>query len=371
LKSGLLGILRGGLQGFAQTGSFAGALGGAISGGVGGAVHPQWDEELKRVAAVYQQRGKVAQALEIEKELGQLDEMDARAQAARAKGSPDAQVIKSRSQALGEAARRLRLMGGVYMPGKDTALDAIVGQYGLSPKQKGAGGLNAQALKVVDGNLTYTTMVDGQPTPVVLWSAGMSKSDRERNAIALAGVNAQRARNGEVPLMLSEDLQGSPDTTNPTDGTTEQTPQAQAPTTYTGPRGPGAAPPVSNPSTAPAPAVGSSVLTPVPGAKPTAPLGGRYGSSGRRSGRASSSSRSDSIGDSLEARDAARYTQEAANARAQAQSARARGEDDVAQSWETAAQTADENARKVGRRRGAAQKNTPAPKKGDPLGILD
>jgi hypothetical protein len=77
VKSGLLNALRGFLQGFSQTRSLAGGIGGAISGGVMGAWHSDWDEQMKHVAKVSEQQDKVSQALAIEKELANLDHLQA------------------------------------------------------------------------------------------------------------------------------------------------------------------------------------------------------------------------------------------------------------------------------------------------------
>ena len=169
-------------------------------------------------------------------------------------------------------------------------------------------------------------------------------------AIELESENRKRAIDGLPPLKFNEaDAQNappsSPQSSTPAPSTT--TPQA---------------PPSTSPSSA------SPVLVP----SSTQPLPVTRNQSRRSSGRRESSGQTsiDQIGESLEARDAARYSQEAANNRAQAAQARARGEDDAAAQYEAAARVADENARKVGQRRGRSS-TQPAPKKGDPLGILD
>lgn len=367
-KQSLLGsIARNALRGFA-----AGGPGGAIFGSIMGAT-PQGrmskDQNWKDVALAGVKQQIQEQSAEQMRQ-AQLDHLNAETQALNAKNSSDGQTARTRSQALGEAARRLRMMGGTYTPGRDAQLDVIVNQYGLAPKQRGAGGFNPQNVKVIGNQMVYVENVDGKPTPVVIYSNDeLTPQERTRNAIALEGVNAQRARNGQAPLMIAPEVDAptsQPAMTNTTSSPSQpqsQPPQPQSPQTNTSPA------PVQ-PSGGQRP-----VLVPVPGG--SAPPASRRGGRGNNSRAARSStgyqSRSQEIGASLESRDAARYTQEAANARAQAAAARSRGEDDVAASWEAAASTADENARKVGTRQstGARTSTQTVPKKGDPLGILD
>jgi hypothetical protein len=353
----------------AARGFAAGGPGGAIVGAVTGAT-PQGrllsDQNWKRVALSGVYQNLKAQSDEQMKQ-AKLNHLNAETQALNARGSQDGQTARTRSQALGEAARRLRMMGGTYQPGKDAQLDAIVQQYGLAPKQRGAGGFNSQNIKVVGNQMVYVENVDGKPTPVVIYSNDeLTPQERTRNAIALESVNAQRARNGQAALMISEDAD-APGQATAQPPTSQAQPGAQS----AGPPGAGQTtpPPATTAAPVTAPQTRAPVLTPVPGAKPPVMNNGRHRQRSY-SRAASGGQKSDQIGASLEARDAARYSQEAVNARAQAAAARARGEDDVAASWEQAARTADENARKVGSRRGSRQ-STPQPKKNDPLGILD
>lgn len=355
-----MSALRGFLQGVAQTGSLAGGLGGAISGGVSGAIHPQWRAELERIAQIHKQQGKVDQALKIEKELTQLDALDARTEAARQKNSPD----KTRAQMFRELTQRIRIGGGHLNPA-DPEQARLMRDLNITAA-RGGGGFNAQRVKVIRGadgqdRLVYLDFKDGEIAPRYLdveGNAGAPLSERDRKllAIELERENRERALDGLPPLKFDDD----------------------APSTYTGPKPPSEntqtqqTAPTSTTSQPPAQST-SPVLVPS-GAQPekvNPVFGNRRHAGGYRGNRASrGGSRRDEIGASLEARDAARYQQEAVNARAQAAAARSRGEDDVAASWEAAARTADENARKVGNRRGGRQ-STPQPKKNDPLGILD
>lgn len=170
-------------------------------------------------------------------------------------------------------------MGGTYTPSKDQTLDALVSQLGLSPKRPSSGGFNPQKLRTVGGNLVYVEHPD--LPPVVLYTAGMSEAERQRNAIALEQVNAYRKRNGDVPLVFASDLEAAPAAATeapqsapapsvqpapPKSGVTlEPQPQATAAPTNTQPRSP--------------------VLVPQPGAKPplARPSYGRARSTGRAS----------------------------------------------------------------------------------------
>jgi hypothetical protein len=336
LKSGLLSALRGFLQGVARTGSLAGGIGGAATAGIYGAVHPAYDEEMKQAAEVLKERGKLGEALQIEKELAGLDVMGARAAASRAKASPDVLASASHTAKMRDMTARLRAMGGTYTKGKDKVLDSLVTELGVSPKRGGTAGFNPAKVKVVGGNLVYVESPD--LPPVVLYSSGMSEADRQRNAIALEQVNNSRTRLGLPPLMFAADLpeeggQSTPGSTRaPTSNNITVSPSQRIPPAPPASRARMARPPAGQPA--------SSVLAPVPGAKAPAVTGvyGRRGGNGRLSrragnGSAGGTSKADQIGNTV----SLGSIKDVENARTAAEAARQRGEDGLANQYDAQA----------------------------------
>lgn len=382
LRSTFLGILRGALEGFAQTGSFAGALGGAMSGGLRGGIHPEWDEELKRVAKLSEQQGKVARALAIEKELSSLDHMQAQTDAMRDRAANGGQTpTQVRSAAKQRLQLRAKQNGGTLDP-NDPETKADLATLGINnlPTSKRKG-INAAAIQQsrYDNNFYYPVFDDqqgkyvmrrldlesGQMQPITEGEGQRLEYDRLENNRRVAEFVARYGRE-------AAEAAGMKIIPDPNDESGAVTPPGPAP--YTGPKFNPNPAPVSAPPAQPSPqGTPPPTPTPKPSGIPTdmyvgPPVGRRAAGRHRRS--ASGASRGDAIGESLEQRDAARYAQEAATARANAEAARARGEDSVAARWDEAARVADANARNVGSRRGGRSAQ-PAPKKGDPLGILD
>ncbi|HKC62662.1 MAG TPA: 5'-nucleotidase C-terminal domain-containing protein, partial [Pyrinomonadaceae bacterium] len=282
LKSGLLSALRLGLQGLAS-GGLAGGAGAALTGFVGGVVHPSLDEHLKQASEILKQRGKLGEALSIEKELSSIDEMQARADAAREKNSPDAQATKTRMQMLGELARRVRIAGGHLNP-NDPEQAALMQKLNISAPSGGS--FNPQRVKVVRGadgqdRLVYVDYKDGQIAPRYLDVSGnpgatLSERDQKMLAIELEHENRERALDGLPPLKFNDEesaatpptsLPPSSSTPSATPASTTQ-PQTQQPIS---PQSPQATPPSTRPVLVPSGAK----------AEPVNPVFGR----GRRGGR--------------------------------------------------------------------------------------
>jgi hypothetical protein len=320
------------------------------AGGIvfGTALHPSIDEEMarehdlpiaeraldeagKRLDGTIDRRSKLAAA---------------RLKETQASGYPDVQDAKQHAQKLREVATRLRVMGGTYTPNKDKVLDSLVEELGASPK-RGGSGFNAQRLKVVGGNLVYVEHPD--LPPVVLYTAGMSEADHQRNAVALEQVNTYRYRQGLPPLMFTSDL-------------SDDLPVAPPPLgSFVGDR-----PAPAVPAAAPAPVVGapaSPVLSPIPGAKvPPAQTyyGGRGGGGRHRSGGSGSGTPSGAGGlDKYEESALRKAENDSAQSRARAATARSRGDDAEADAHDEAARVADETAAKL-RQKGGITASAPA-----------
>lgn len=205
LKSGFLSALRLGLQGLAQ-GGVGGGIGAALTGFVGGMVHPELDEHLKQAAEILKQRGKLGQALAIEKELSGIDELQARSEAMREKNSPEGQAAKSTKDMLGELRRRMIISGG-KLNSRDQRAMELAGKLGIDTSGGGGKrGLNPQNIKPVGSDLVYVENVDGKPVAIKIYSAsGMTEAEKRRQAIDIARLNEQRSRDGLEPLDFPED----------------------------------------------------------------------------------------------------------------------------------------------------------------------
>jgi hypothetical protein len=270
LWGALLGLLRGG-------------IGGAIGGGLVGVFKPDFDEKLKRVQDIAKARNDVDAVMEIGKARAQIEEMRARSENLRGKNEPGAVDARSRAAAMRELQGRMKMTGNRFDPSDARSVE-LAQSLSITPRTKGSS-FNPQRLKVVDDNLVYVDfdeegrMVmdviqtrDGKPLPP-------KEAERIRNAIQLEGVNVQRGRVGQPPLMINSG--DAPATTSPASAPSVRDPKF------------GAIPGAVEDT----PSLTRPALTPVPGA--TAPLargGYRRGSyRGRSSGRASSDAKGEQI----------------------------------------------------------------------------
>lgn len=281
------------------------ALGGAIGGGVAGAVHPTWNEENQRREDIAKNDEKQGFLLKSRKDLAGIKSVEAETQLKNAQAA--AMPGKAEEKARKDAQQQLfRILHYQYPKGY---------KYGTDPK--------------IDEMIDEIGLGDEWPDPQPR-GGGFKPAPFQSNAgpivIVSDGANGYKA----VPVH-TEDGQPLP----------AMSPYQQRELELRS---------ESN--------------------QIQATRNNQF--AGRRARRAltfGKGSKTDSIGESLEARDAARYTGDAATARAKAAELRGRGDDAAAAAWDEAARVADENANKVGNRR--SRKLAPAQsKRNDPLGIL-
>jgi hypothetical protein len=307
LKSTFLGILQGFLRG---------GVGGAAAGGIYAGVHSQWDEELKQVAQVRQQNGKVGRALKIESELARLDVMGQHSANNAAKLQRD------------EAAKR------DAQKAKDrTELAGIISKY--YPKGAPVDGFPMEIVNRAK-ELSYPLGMIPERAP---YSPPAIGSPQNRPTVATPGqvVLVSDGKGGMKQLPVS-DLEGKP------------------------------APPMTE--------YQKKQLELE--AQRNAQFAGRGGGRGRGYSR-HSSGRGGSRGggggglDKFEQGRLDKYENEAAQARARAASLHSRGEDGSAEL--EAARVADQTASRLkarqGGRGGRGAPSTASPRRGDPLGILN
>jgi hypothetical protein len=326
LKSSLWGAL----QGFAR-----GGLGGAVSGGIYGAARPEWDEKEKHEAELTRRRGVVDRALKIEGQLADIDRLRGNG------GITPAQFVTQRR---GFANYLAKFYPQGYTRGTRPDVDAELDRLQMEPPpalpRKGGQGRGyvfspGQMIAFPDGSGGFTYQVphdtEGNDAPAMSESqVQMNDAERRRIQLSLAEHNLRRAKEGLGPLTFDDYV---------TAGGGAAPPQpAPAPVTD--------APPASGPL----PRAGGPQL--VPSGQKREPVqvhgaarGGRGGF--RRGGSAGGASRSDSIGESLKARDAARYRVEATQADARAARARESGDDATAAAETEAARAAREEAQRL------------------------
>ncbi len=309
LKSTFLGILQGFLRG---------GVGGAVAGGIYGGVHSQWDEELKQVAQVSQQNNKVARALKIESELTRLDVMGQHSANNAAKLQRD-EAAKREAVAAKDRAEFGRIFEKYYSKG----------------------------------------MSESVPTAVI-----------------------KRAKEVGYPLEMIPD---KPSYSPPAIGSAQNRPTVLTPgqvVSVSDGKGGMVTVPVRNPDGTPVapmtPYQVEQVKTDNQRNAQFASRGGRRGYSRRSSGRGGGGSRGSGGGgggglDKFEQGRLDKYENEAAQARARAASLHSRGEDGSAEL--EAARVADQTASRLkarqGGRGGRGAPSTAAPRRGDPLGILN
>jgi hypothetical protein len=179
-------------------------LGAGLGAGTVGAISPDSESKIERDQQIAEATKDVRTDLGIAHGQEQLNEMRA-LEDARRNGAAN----KPRSQALSELSKRIQWMGGSYRPGKDPRADQLAQQVGAPSASGKGGGMNPAFLKTVGGKLVYTD--PRTQTPIVVFDATgeMTALDRQRNAIALESLNVQRARIGEAPLAIAEDLEAS------------------------------------------------------------------------------------------------------------------------------------------------------------------
>jgi hypothetical protein len=322
LKSTFLGIL----QGF-----LGGGLGGAIYGGIRGGVHPEWDEELKQVAEVAKKRGRLDQVM---KTMGQLADLDKTYASLSGGGMTQAQLATQRR---GFANYIAKFYPQGYTRGARPDVDAELDRLQMEPPpalpRKGGQGRGyvfsaGQMIALPDGSGGFTYQVphdsEGNDAPAMSESQQrMSDAEYRRIEIARAELNLRRAKENLAPVTFDDYVTGGGDT-----------PAAAAPAGSS-------APPIQ---TLPVPRANGPQLVPSGQKREPVPVRG-VGRGGLRrpgghGGSSGGSSRGDAIGESLKARDAARYRVEATQADARAARARANGDDATAAAESEAARQA-------------------------------
>jgi hypothetical protein len=361
-KSIALTAVRSFLQGL-SSGSLTQALGAMIFGIGYGAFHPQADEEFAKQHNLSQ--AEHAQAKEMARRMNtakvQEAEADAKIKTQNASGEGDGQNLspKRRSELMREYQARLKATGGKFDP-KDARQVEIARILDFTPKDKPTkAGMNWQRVRNVSaGGRDHLVYLDFDENQKIVYQVIQPDGEQPltpdvqreiqnqiQNAIQLENVNANRSRNGDVPLMIN------PPAASPAPAPSQPAPAETLPT-------------FNSPSKPP-------VLVPVPGAKAPAPIYQRRGG-GRSSRRAAGGSPSGGL-DKYEESALRKAENDSAQSRARAEAARARGDDGEAAAHDEAARVAAETASKLKAKRSGRRSSdrSPSPRRGDPLGILD
>jgi hypothetical protein len=356
-------------------------MGGAAAGGaIRGGADPAIDERTKSKRRMLELQGQIKWTQESQRYQAQTARM---AQTRTAGGQTPAQ-LSSQRRTYSNFLSKFYPHG--YKRGTRADVDSELVRLEMEPPpalpRKGGSGFNPQRVKTVGSDVVYVDSIDGEPVVVKIYSSsGMTEAEKRRQAIDIARLNQARSRDGQPPLEFPEEVYSQ-------DGAPAPAIQPRAASPAPG-AAPGAAPgvaPIATPEpVTPAPAPGSQAgdprLVPVPGGKPEPvtntrirPRHGR-GGGGRRGGRAASSGGAGGSGglDKFEQGRLDKYENEAAQARARAASLHSRGEDGSAEleAARVAEQTASRLKAKQGGRGGRGAPSTAAPRRGDPLGILN
>ena len=366
-KSIALTALRSFVQGL-SSGSFTQALGAMIFGIGYGTFHPQADEEFAKQHNLSE--AERTQAKEIARRMNAAKVVKAET-GVTGKGVAGDADSKRRAALMREYQQLIKITGGKFDP-QNARQKEIVDELNITPKDKPAkgGGMNYARVKNINaGGRDHLVYLDYDESGKIVYQ--IIQPDGEQpltpddqrvifNAISLEGVNTNRSRNGDAPLMINSPGASSPETQTPPVPTTTTTAPSERLPRFNAPKSP--------------------VLVPVPGAKAPAPAYPRRGGGARHSRRAGGSSGSSSSNssrtDDIQESQAARYRSDAAFNAAKAAEARARGEDDVAQAYDNAARVAQGNLDNLEKRRGARGGRTSAPtrsapRRSDPLGLFN
>lgn len=309
------------------------AAGGAIGGAASGSIDDLQDERAERQEAIAKNEERQGFLLKSRKEMAGIKAVETmnKLREAQAESYDGTQDVKARAALMRELQNRMKVTGGKFDPADARSVE-LARELEITPRNKPAG-INWQRVRQVTVHgRDHLVFLDFDEQGDLVFrrinaEGGVEDfpADEQReiqNAIALEQANANRARNGQAPLMIN------PEITKP--GFSRQPAES-------GVAGQRVAPaPVLIPTGEPAPE------------KPRSNYGRRRGAERRRSNQSSSSTGLDKY----EEGSLRRAENDAAQSRARAAAARSRGDEDEAKAHEEAARVAEETASKLRAKKG-------------------
>ncbi|MGB9179081.1 MAG: hypothetical protein WCB68_07510, partial [Pyrinomonadaceae bacterium] len=181
---------------------------GAGGAAVAGAIDPTLPDKFQREEDLYKQEREVSDLSKVEDVRSQAAYRAAMANRAEAQAAhaPVQQAEQERTRELGELSRLVRLMGGTYYAGRNPRADELAEKFGVTAPKGTGNKINPGLLKVLHGRhgdqLVYLDPKTRQPQ--VMYEAGMSEGETQRNAVLLEQLNNSRARLHLPPLKYSE-----------------------------------------------------------------------------------------------------------------------------------------------------------------------